>query len=110
MSAPSYFSHHLFFCTNQRANGEPCCADHQATALFDYAKARCKELGLAGPGQVRVSKAGCLGRCEHGPVAVVYPDAVWYTLVDCEDVDEIIASHLQQGRPVARLRIDGAPA
>ena len=49
--------------------------------------------------------AGCLDRCDEGPVMVVYPEEVWYTYVDKEDVDEIIREHIQGGRPVERLRI-----
>ena len=62
-------------------------------------------LGLAGawPGKVRVNKAGCLDRCAAGPVAVVYPEAVWYTYVDQQDIDEIVESHLKHGRIVERL-------
>ena len=59
--------------------------------------------GLAGPGQVRVNKAGCLDRCAAGPVAVVYPEAVWYTYVDEQDIDEIVESHLKNGKVVERL-------
>ena len=65
------FSHHVFFCLNQRSNGEDCCDRHNAFALFDYAKNRVKELGLNGPGKIRVNKAGCLDRCADGPVMVI---------------------------------------
>ncbi len=99
------FEHHLFFCLNQRKNGEACCDQHNAFALFEYAKNRVKELGLAGPGKVRVNKAGCLDRCADGPVLVVYPAGIWYTLVDAEEVDEIIQSRLILGRPVERLQL-----
>ncbi|MCA3251827.1 MAG: (2Fe-2S) ferredoxin domain-containing protein [Pseudomonadota bacterium] len=99
----SYFERHVFFCLNQRANGEACCADHDAQAAFDHCKARVKAEGLAGPGRVRVNKAGCLDRCAGGPVAVVYPEATWYTYVDRTDIDEIIESHLKHGRVVERL-------
>jgi (2Fe-2S) ferredoxin len=99
------FQHHLFFCLNQRKNGEECCDQHNAFALFEYAKNRVKALGLAGPGKVRVNKAGCLDRCADGPVLVVYPAGIWYTLVDTEDVEEIIQSHLMLGRPVERLQL-----
>jgi len=58
---------------------------------------------LAGPGQVRVNKAGCMDRCAGGPVAVVYPEGVWYTYVDQADIDEIVESHLQNGQVVTRL-------
>ena len=49
--------------------------------------------------------AGCLDRCEEGPCAVVYPDAVWYTYVDKADIDEIVEEHLKNGRIVERLRM-----
>ena len=56
-------------------------------------------------GKVRINKAGCLDRCDEGPVLVVYPDAVWYTYVDKHDVDEVIDSHVIHGRIVERLKI-----
>jgi (2Fe-2S) ferredoxin len=101
----SYYKHHVFFCLNQREAPERCCACAGAAELQQYAKSRIKALGLAGRGQVRVNKAGCLDRCEEGPVIVVYPEEVWYTYVDREDIDEIIDSHLVRGRVVERLRI-----
>ncbi|MFM2053148.1 MAG: hypothetical protein RL456_1185 [Pseudomonadota bacterium] len=99
----SYFERHIFFCLNQRDRGEACCADHDAQAAFEHCKARVKAAGLAGPGKVRVNKAGCLDRCAGGPVAVVYPDATWYTFVDRSDIDEIVESHLKNGQVVERL-------
>lgn len=101
----SYYKRHIFFCTNQRTDGSACCQNHGARAMRDYAKARVKELGLAGPGGVRVNIAGCLDRCQEGPVAVVYPEGIWYTYVDEEDINEIVDEHLAQGRPVTRLMI-----
>jgi (2Fe-2S) ferredoxin len=101
----SYYRHHVFFCCNQREAGKACCNNHGAQDIRDYAKQRVKELGLAGPGRVRVNQAGCLDRCEEGPVIVVYPEEVWYTYVDRQDVDEIIEEHLRHGRIVERLRL-----
>jgi (2Fe-2S) ferredoxin len=99
----SYYQRHVFFCLNQRENGEAACAQQGAQAAFDHCKQRVKALGLAGPGQVRVNKAGCLDRCAGGPVAVVYPEGVWYQYVDKADIDEIIERHLQGGDVVERL-------
>lgn len=62
-----------------------------------------KEAGLKG--RVRVNEAGCLDQCEHGPVIVVYPEAVWYGFVQPKDVEEIVDEHLIHGRPVERLRL-----
>ena len=101
----SYYRHHVFFCCNQRNNGEDCCNNYGAQDVRDYAKRRVKEIGLSGKGKTRVNLAGCLDRCSEGPVIVVYPEAVWYTYVDREDVDEIINEHLIHGRVVERLRI-----
>ena len=101
----SYYERHIFFCLNQRDKGENCCSQHDAQAGFDHCKSRVKAERLAGPGGVRVNKAGCLDRCAGGPVAVVYPEAVWYTFVDKEDIDEIVDSHLKQGKVVERLRL-----
>jgi (2Fe-2S) ferredoxin len=99
------FKHHVFFCLNERGNGEDCCYQHNAFALFEYAKSRVKELGLAGPGKIRINKAGCLDRCADGPVLVIYPEGVWYTYVDEEDIEEIIQSHLIKGCTVSRLQL-----
>jgi len=101
----SYYERHIFFCLNQRDGGQACCADHAAQDAFDHCKAQVKAAGLAGPGKVRVNKAGCLDRCAGAPVAVVYPEAVWYTFVDRSDIDEIVESHLKNGQPVERLRL-----
>jgi (2Fe-2S) ferredoxin len=103
MSDKSYYQRHIFFCLNERKNGEECCARLAAQAGFDRCKQKVKELGLAGPAKVRVNKAGCLDRCAAGPVAVVYPEAVWYTYIDAEDIDEIVESHLKNGTVVERL-------
>ncbi|MEO7726332.1 MAG: (2Fe-2S)-binding protein [Burkholderiales bacterium] len=73
--------------------------------MRDYAKGKIKALGLSGPDNVRINMAGCLDRCKEGPVIVVYPEEVWYTYVDREDIDEIISEHLQHGRVVERLKI-----
>jgi len=97
-----HYRYHVFFCTNQRAGGEACCANHDSQALRDYAKRRVKDLRLPG---VRVNTAGCMDRCSRGPVMVVYPEGVWYSYRNQSDIDEIIDHHLVNGRVVERLRI-----
>lgn len=99
----SYYKRHIFFCLNHRENGEDSCSAHGAEAGFNHCKSRVKAEKLSMPGGVRVNRAGCLDRCAGGPVAVVYPDAVWYTYVDQEDIDEIVESHLKNGQVVERL-------
>jgi (2Fe-2S) ferredoxin len=101
----SYYQRHVFFCCNQREAPEACCNNHGSREMRDYAKDRVKKLGLAGKGKVRVNQAGCLDRCAEGPVIVIYPEEIWYTYVDKQDVDEIIEEHLVHGRIVERLKI-----
>ena len=102
-----YYQRHLFFCTNDRgADAErPSCNQCGSATLREYAKAGVKTMVLAGQGKVRVNTSGCLDRCEQGPVCVVYPEGVWYTYIDEDDVDEIIDSHIVNGEPVERLKI-----
>lgn len=102
----SYYKRHLFFCTNKR-EGErrPSCANCGSVKMRAHAKQKIRKLGLAGPGGVRVNSAGCLDRCEEGPVLVIYPEGTWYTYVDEEDLDELIEEHVVAGREVARLKI-----
>jgi (2Fe-2S) ferredoxin len=99
----SYYERHIFFCLNERKAGEDSCAKHNAEDGFARCKSRVKAEKLAGPGGVRVNKAGCMDRCAGGPVAVVYPEGTWYTFVDNDDIDEIVESHLMQGKVVERL-------
>ena len=103
-----FYEHHVFFCLNEREGKDcrPSCGKHGAEAAQKHAKGRIKQLGLSGPGQVRINKAGCLDRCELGPTLVVYPEGVWYTYVDESDIDEIVDSHLANGKIVERLKID----
>ncbi len=100
-----FYKRHVFICANQSRDGSACCQDHNALAMVKYAKEQLKARGVFGPGEVRLNKSGCMGRCAEGPVLVVYPDEVWYTYVDKDDVDEIIVEHLINGRPVERLKI-----
>lgn len=101
----SHFKHHVFFCCNQRPAGETCCHNVGASDAQTYAKERVSALGLKGAGKIRINKAGCMDRCDEGPILVVYPEGVWYSYVDNEDIEEIIQEHLVHGRIVERLRI-----
>lgn len=99
------FDLHLFVCTNERKEGHPrgCCASKGAEEIRERLKSLAKDAGLKG--RVRVNSAGCLDQCEHGVTMVVYPEGVWYGFVTVGDVEEVVQSHLVEGRPVERLRL-----
>ena len=97
MNNEPYYKKHVFFCLNERKDGESACAQHDAMGAFEFCKKKVKSLGISGPGGVRVNKAGCLDRCAGGPVMVVYPEGLWYTYVDHEDIEEIVQTHARLG-------------
>lgn len=101
---PLYYRAHVFCCTNERPAGHPrgCCKAKGAEKLRDYMKARAKELGLK---DVRINTAGCLDRCELGPTMVIYPEGVWYRCRTPQDIDEVLKTHLIEGRRVERLML-----
>lgn len=103
-STDHYYRCHLFFCTNKREDGISC-ANHGSVVSRQLAKEIVSGLEKSGSARVRVNSAGCLGRCEEGPVLVVYPEGIWYTFVDGDDVREIINEHILHGRVVERLRL-----
>jgi (2Fe-2S) ferredoxin len=100
------YNKHVFFCTNQREPDNACCNNFDAQKLRDYVKDKVKQLGLSNAeNRIRINSAGCLDRCDEGPVLVIYPEGTWYTYVDKNDLDEIVSEHLQHGRIVTRLVI-----
>jgi (2Fe-2S) ferredoxin len=90
---------HIFLCADQT---KPQCAPREVTiASWDYLKKRLAELGLLQePNCVYRTKANCLRICEQGPIAVVYPEGVWYHSVSPEVLERIIQEHLIGGRLV----------
>ena len=55
--------------------------------------------------KIRINKSGCLDRCELGPVMVIYPEGIWYSYKNLDDINEILESHLINNKVVERLKI-----
>jgi len=102
MLKPKY---HIFVCTSCRINGQQKGYCHTKGSVDIVTKfmeeVEDRDLG----GEVMITNTGCFGICNDGPIVVVYPQGVWYGAVSEEDVEEIIESHIENGKIVKRLLI-----
>jgi len=98
----SYYDIHVFICTNRRSSTRSC-GGNGAERLLRHAKRRVQMLEDSEDINIRVNASGCMGRCELGPLLVIYPEAIWYRCNSTYDLDEIISEHVISGRKVHRL-------
>jgi (2Fe-2S) ferredoxin/2-polyprenyl-3-methyl-5-hydroxy-6-metoxy-1,4-benzoquinol methylase len=95
------FRYHVYVCDQKKPEGAPCCSANGSAKVIDALRREISRQGLGD--EVQITTSGSIGLCERGPNMVVYPDGIWYSSVNPDDVPEIVREHFGNGRIVERL-------
>ncbi|WP_320047007.1 2Fe-2S ferredoxin [uncultured Ilyobacter sp.] len=97
--------HHIFVCSSSRINGQQkgFCLQKESVSIIQNFMEEIDDRELSG--EVMVTNTGCLAICDKGPIVIVYPEGIWYGSVTPDDVEEILESHIEGGKPVERLML-----
>jgi (2Fe-2S) ferredoxin len=84
-----FYKNHIFICTNVKNEGKCCGNEPISSELIKELKTLVKTSNLTGKGGIRISSSGCMGRCEEGPIAVIYPEGQWFKIKDSQEREKI---------------------
>lgn len=104
----SFYKKHIFICENQRGEGERPSCGVSNSPILKYLKSKCKSYAR-GEEKIRIQRAGCLDRCEEGPILVCYPEEKWYSIKTQEEADRFLLYFIGEDDPGAIADLEVSP-